>query len=154
MVLRLVLIALALLASGSCAWAQSGDPQAIVLITEQEAALPPAAIAVGATRAITRAPQIMLASPAGANGVPSPTHFRVEFRPHGGAQIDFNSLKVTYMKSPSVDLTDRVKPFRQNNVIDIQKALMPPGEHLIRVTVLDSGGRQASELLTLHVKEP
>jgi hypothetical protein len=151
MITRLLLIALLLLA-GSAVRAQSGDSQVVVLITEQEAALPPAAIAVGATRAITRAPQIMLASPTSPNVVPSPTHFRLEFRAHGGAQVDFNSLKVSYMKSPLVDLTERVKPFRQNNIIDIPKAFMPPGEHLIRVSVLDNGGRQASELLTLHVK--
>lgn len=121
-----------------------------VLITEAEAKLPPpkGAFAV-ATRGITRGPKIEYLTDAGATK--SPIRLRVKFESFGGAKIDPDSLKVTYLKSPAVDLTDRIKPFIQPTGIDMPDATLPPGDHSLRVDVKDSDGRVATSSFVLKV---
>ena len=72
-------------------------------------------------------------------------------RENGGAKIDPDSLKVTYIKSPAVDLTSRLKPFVLPTGIDMPDAELPAGDHLIRVDVKDSDGRTATTSFTLKV---
>ena len=121
-----------------------------VLITAQEASLPPpkGAIAV-ATRGITRGPKIDMVS--SLDGVKSPVHLQLKFESFGGATIDTSSLKVTYLKSPTVDLTDRVKPYIKPTGIDMPDATLPPGDHSLRVDVKDSDGRTATANLVLKI---
>lgn len=121
-----------------------------ILITEQEATLPPpkGAVAV-ATRGITRGPKIDPVSKL--DGVKSPIRLQLKFESFGGATIDTKSLKVTYLKSPSVDLTSRVQPFIQPTGIDMPDATLPPGEHQLRVDVKDSDGRTATANVVLKI---
>ena len=121
-----------------------------VLITEAEAKLPPpkGAFAV-ATRGITRGPKIEHL--ADTSVTKSPIRLRVKFESFGGSKIDPDSLKVTYLKSPAVDLTDRVKPFIQPTGIDMPDASLPAGEHALRVDVKDSDGRVATSSFVLKV---
>jgi hypothetical protein len=125
--------------------------QAQVLITEKEAALP-AGSATIATRAITRGPAIKVVSPDPASAeVKSPFALKIGFEPRGGAKIDPASVKVVYLKSPSVDLIDRVKVGLTEKGIALEAAQAPVGEHQIRVTVQDSEGRQTSQLIAFTV---
>ena len=119
------------------------------LITPEEAALPPQKGAVpNSGRGITRGPKIQVPE----DGLrPSPLHFQVKFQTFGGSNIDLDALKVTYLKSPVVDLTARIKPFAQATGIDMPDAQLPPGEHLVRVDVKDSEGRTASTSFLLHI---
>jgi hypothetical protein len=120
------------------------------LITPEEAALPPQKGAVpNSGRGITRGPKIQVpeADPAQA----SPMRFQVKFQTFGGSSIDLDALKVTYLKSPVVDLTSRIKPFAQPTGIDMPEAQLPPGEHLVRVDVKDSEGRTASTSFLLKI---
>jgi hypothetical protein len=120
------------------------------LIKESEARLPPAAAV--ASRAITRGPGIRVLSPdAGSQTVTSPFQLRIAFEPRGGAKIDTATVKVTYLRNPNVDLTDRVKVGLTEKGIDLKSAEVPLGEHQIRVTVEDSEGRQSNALLNLTV---
>lgn len=121
-----------------------------VLISADEAKLPPpkGAVAV-ATRGITRGPKV--AHVAAATPSQSPMRLQLKFESFGGAKIDTDSLKVTYMKSPSVDLTPRLKPFVKPDGIDMPDAELPAGDHVIRVDVKDSEGRSASTSFTLKV---
>ena len=77
--------------------------------------------------------------------------FQVKFQTFGGSNIDLDALKVTYLKSPVVDLTSRIKPFAQATGIDMPDAQLPPGEHLVRVDVKDSEGRTASTSFLLKI---
>ena len=36
---------------------------------------------------------------------------QLKFEPYGGAKIDPDSLKMTYLRTPNVDLTSRVRSF-------------------------------------------
>ncbi len=121
-----------------------------ILISAEEANLPPpkGAVAV-ATRGITRGPKV--AHVAAATPSKSPMRLQLKFESFGGAKIDTDSLKVTYMKSPSVDLTPRLKPFVKPDGIDMPDAELPAGDHVIRVDVKDSEGRSASTSFTLKV---
>lgn len=122
-----------------------------ILVTSDEAKLPPpkGAIAV-ASRGITRGPHIELAD-IDKGELHSPLHLQIRFQAYGGSSIDLNGLQVTYLKSPNVDLTQRVKPFAQPNGIDIPDAELPPGDHEVRVDVRDSDGRTSTTSFILKV---
>ena len=75
----------------------------------------------------------------------------VRFQPLGGSTIDLDGLKVIYLKQPNVDLTPRVKPFAQPTGIDMPDALLPPGDHLVRIDVKDSEGRVSTTSFLLRI---
>jgi hypothetical protein len=78
-------------------------------------------------------------------------HLQVMFESFGGAKIDLDSVKVTYLKTPNVDLTPRVKPFVQSAGIDIPDVELPLGEHMVRIDVKDSDGRIGTTSFVLKV---
>ena len=124
-----------------------------VLVTAQEAKLPPPKGAVAVTsRGITRGPRIELAD-IDKGELHSPLHLQIRFQAFGGASIDLTSLQVTYLKTPSVDLTSRVKPFAQPTGIDIPDAELPPGDHEVRVDIRDSDGRVSTASFLLKVMQ-
>lgn len=121
-----------------------------VLISAEEANLPPPKGAVAVvTRGITRGPKVAYVGSADTSK--SPMRLQLKFESFGGAKIDTDSLKVTYIKSPSVDLTPRLKPFVKPDGIDMPDAELPAGDHVIRVDVKDSEGRATSTSFTLKV---
>lgn len=123
-----------------------------VLITQQEAKLPPAAGAVAmSSRGVTRRPRVELVSPAKGKAPSSPVRLQIKFAPFSGATVDPASVKVTYVKSPAVDLTSRVKDFTQPTGIDVPAAEVPQGDHIIQVDVTDSEGRTAISTFTLKI---
>ena len=126
-----------------------------MLISDKEAALPAASVPDMTFRAgITRGPKVVLVLPtANGDSAHSPVHVEFRFEAHGGAKIDPDSVKITYLKNPAVDLTERIKPFMGAGGIDILAADMPPGNHPIRVEVKDSEGRSGSASFTLRVSQ-
>ena len=120
-----------------------------VLITQDEANLPPPKGAVAVDRrGITRGPKIIVLS---SEPVHSPMHLQLKFEAFGGAKIDEDSVKVTYLRTPNVDLTPRIKPFVQVTGIDVPDAELPVGDHMVRVDVKDSDGRSGSASFVLQV---
>jgi hypothetical protein len=147
--LGLMLSCAAILASATIA--VPGSTFAAALITEEEAKLPPQKGAIpNSARGITRGPKIQVPE-AEAASQPSPMRFQVRFQTFGGSSIDLDALKVTYLKSPVVDLTPRIKPFVQATGIDMPDAQLPPGDHLVRVDIKDSDGRAASTSFLLKI---
>jgi hypothetical protein len=126
--------------------------QATPLITPTEAALPPASGAM-VTRGITRGPAVKLVSPQTDQAVKGPFDWKVQFEARGGEKIDPSSVKVTYVKSPFVDLTPRIQSAISAEGINFQKAEVPPGEHVLRITVKDSAGRETNSTMTLKVEK-
>ena len=122
-----------------------------VLVTDVEAQLPPQK---GATamdrRGITRGPRIEFISDG--DSVRSPIHLHLKFEAFGGSKIDTNSVKVTYVKNPTVDLTPRLKEFVQPTGIDMPDVQLPVGDHLIRVDLKDSDGRPGMTSFILKVE--
>ena len=121
-----------------------------VLITADEAKLPPPRGAVAVDRrGITRGPKIDFISQG--DEVHSPLHFQLKFESFGGAKIDPDSVKVTYLRTPNVDLTPRIKSFINATGIDMPDAEMPAGDHMVRVDIKDSDGRTGSTSFVLKV---
>lgn len=121
------------------------------LITEKEAAMPDAAGTI-ATRGISRGPSVKLASPEPDTVVKAPFTFKVGFEGRGGVKIDPASVKVTYLKSPLIDLTPRLKSAISANGINFTRASVPPGTHKLKVTVMDQEGRETNTIFTLVVE--
>jgi hypothetical protein len=130
----------------------SVNAQATPLITPTEAALPAASGAM-ATRGITRGPAVKLVSPQTDHSVKGPFDWKVQFEARGGEKIDPSSVKVTYVKSPFVDLTPRIQSAISAEGINFEKAEVPPGEHVLRITVKDSAGRETNSTMTLKVEK-
>ncbi|HWT54774.1 MAG TPA: hypothetical protein VN066_08190 [Rhodocyclaceae bacterium] len=127
-----------------------GSAHAVTLIKEAEAKLPAASGSL-ATRGITRGPAIKQVSPPPDEAVKSPLNLKVSFEARGGAKIDPASVKAVYLKSPSVELTERVKPAVSDSGIELNDAVVPAGEHQISISVTDSEGRQSNSVITLKV---
>jgi hypothetical protein len=122
-----------------------------MLISEQEAALPAAADTKLTLRGVTRGPKVQVISPAQEAAVKSPFNLKLKFESFGGAKIDPASVKATYLKTPSVDLTQRMQKFIKDSGIEMEKAEVPPGEHVIAVQLKDTEGRAASVNLKINV---
>jgi hypothetical protein len=121
-----------------------------VLITEDEAKLPPPKGAFATERrGITRGPKIDFIPVS--EPIHSPMHLQMKFESFGGAQIDLDSIKVTYLRTPNVDLTPRIKSFVQVTGIDMPDVQLPVGDHMLRVDLKDSDGRVGSTSFVLKV---
>ena len=123
----------------------------VVLITTEEAKLPPpkAAVAMSA-RGVTRGPKIELVPQEGA--VRSPVRLQLKFQTYGGSKVDLDAVQATYLRTPNVDLTPRIKPFVNATGIDVPAAELPPGDHMVRIDIKDSDGRTASTNFVLKVE--
>jgi hypothetical protein len=135
----------ALLAAGLFAWLVMAGSQAgaFQLVTSEEAALPARSIPLLELRGSpTRRPIVVVVSPApGAGLVHSPLDLRLEFRAFGGSEIDPDSVVVTYLKDPAIDITQRITPFISASGIIITQAGIPPGKHEFWVQLKDKDGR-------------
>jgi hypothetical protein len=128
----------------------SGAAQAVQLITEEEAKLPPPKGAVAMDkRGILRGPKVEYVSTG--ETVHSPLHLQLKFQSFGGATIDPDSVRVIYLRAPNVDLTPRIRPFVQSTGVDIPDAELPPGEYTVRVDVKDSEGHSGTTSFVLRV---
>ena len=105
-----------------------------------------------ATRGITRGPGVEQVSPAlGSHDIKSPVPLKIKFVGRNNISIDPATVKLTYLKSPAVDLTERVKPHVTKDGIDMPQAEMPPGTHFIRLDLKDTEGRSTSTTISLVV---
>jgi hypothetical protein len=120
----------------------AGPAAATTLIATHEAQLPPddeSQVRSG----IERGPDIVPLYPAANTGsIQSPFRFRVRFQPHGNTRIDLDSVVVTYMRIPAIDLTARLRPFIKTQGIDMPDAEVPLGAHRIFIFLRDSAGHE------------
>ena len=122
------------------------------LVTASEAALPAASGTI-ATRGISRGPAVKLNSPEADTPIQSPFDLKFSFEARGDSKIDLSSVKVVYLKIPIVDLTPRLKNAITPTGIDFQKADMPAGTHVLKITVKDSEGRETNTIINLVVNK-
>jgi hypothetical protein len=150
MMLRMGCLALMAVCAASAITISSAACASHLLITEDEARLPPPKGALTADRrGITRGPKIEVI--VDGEQVHSPVHLQLKFESFGGAKIDPDSIRVTYMKTPTVDLTERIKSFVRANGLDMPDAELPPGDHMIRVDIKDSEGRVGTTSFVLKI---
>jgi hypothetical protein len=124
-------------------WLDAGTPaRAFQLITVEEASYPAATLPEVEIRGSpTRRPQIIVVSPPPNAGlVHSPLDLKLRFRAFGGTEIAPDSVVVTYLKNPLIDITQRIKSFIAQSGIDIMQAEVPPGLHKFLVRLKDKNG--------------
>jgi hypothetical protein len=139
----------AILCSGLALACVPRPAAADVLITEAEAKLPNPPDAVLTRRGITRGPAIEQVSPSA--DAKSPLLLKVKFITRNNVEIDTDSVKLTYLKAPSVDLTARIKKYVTANGIEMDGAEAPPGQHVLRLDLMDKRGRVSSAFFRLSV---
>ena len=111
------------------------------LVTPQEAALPPSTTSK-AGRSITRGPAIRQISPDKAVAANKPFDLHIDFAGRGGEKINAASVQIAILRGGNLDITGRLKPFVSERGIEMPAAMVPPGTHVLQVTVADAGGRQ------------
>jgi hypothetical protein len=146
------LAGLAICFSVGLAAAQPAHAANLVLITADEAKLPPpkGAVALSA-RGVTRGPKVELVPQNGA--IRSPVRLQLKFQTYGGSKVDLDAVQATYLRTPNVDLTPRIKPFVNATGIDVPAAELPPGDHMVRIDIMDSDGRAATASFVLKVEQ-
>jgi hypothetical protein len=136
------------LALGAAAKAQT-----LQLVTPEEAALPPgAAPSLEFRGSPTRRPSIQVVSPPPTAGlVHSPVALKLRFHAFGGAEIDPESVVVTYLKNPAIDVTQRLTPYITADGIALDNAELPAGEHQFWVELKDKSGRVGTAEFSVQV---
>lgn len=126
---------------------------ALELITPAEAALPPAQIPTFELRGSpTRGPHVTIVSPPpGAGLIHSPIELKLRYRAFGGASIDADTVVITYLKKPAIDITQRIKPFITAAGIDVKDAVVPPGLHRFWIELKDNDGRVSGTEFSFQV---
>jgi hypothetical protein len=126
---------------------------AFQLVTPEEAALPASPPSAFVLRGSPmRRPTITVVSPPPAAGLMhSPVDLKLQFRAFGGAEIDPNSVVVTYLKEPAIDMTQRIAPFISAQGIEIPQADVPPGKHQFWVELKDKDGRVGGAAFSFQV---
>ena len=126
---------------------------AFQLVTPQEAALPAADPPTLALRGSpTRRPNVTVVSPpAGAGLVHSPLALKIKFHAFGGAAIDPDSVIVTYLKQPAIDVTQRLAKAITADGVELDQVEAPPGAHHFWVEVKDNSGRIGAAELSFTV---
>ena len=135
---------IAIAAAGvALALGSAGRAQTLQLVTPEEAALPP-----GRTPSLTflgspaRRPSVEVVSPPPSAGlVNSPLKLKLRFHAFGGAEIDPESVVVTYLKKPAIDLTQRIAPYIKAEGIEIDHVALPDGDHQFWIELKDKSGR-------------
>jgi hypothetical protein len=133
----------------ACIQAQQAHAQ--VLITQSEAQLPASPDAPMTMRGLTRGPGIEQVSPSPDQRVRSPLPFKIRFLIRNKVAIDPASVKLTYLKAKPIDLTERIKKYLKPDGIDMQRAEVPPGTHVLRLDVKDQQGRSGTAIIKLTV---
>jgi hypothetical protein len=147
---KVTLAALVCLAGLSAAATRAN---AFQLITPEEAALPAGLVpALQLRGSPTRRPNVTIIWPPPAAGaLRSPLNLKLQFRAFGGAVVDPNSVVVTYLKTPAIDITQRIMPFISAEGINILQAEVPPGKHQFWIELKDNDGRVGGTEFTFQV---
>lgn len=144
-----------LLAAGailSAALLPASATEPVQLITTEEAQLP-SSESDGIVRNITRGPGVDAVAPSPV-GVTGSFRFAVKFKPRNGVEIDPETVRVTYLREPHIDLTARLKEFISADGIDAPAVVAPAGEHVIEIEAVDKEGRTGRGQVTLTVTSP
>jgi len=123
------------------------------LITLEEALQPEVPFLKDCSRREEDGPQVKINSPS--LDVPLLTPFVVDitFEASQNKIIDYESLKVRYLKFIPIDLTDRVKPFLTKNRLMLEEVKVPQGRHCLQLMIgYESGEKTLMEILLNVIK--
>jgi len=123
------------------------------LITPEEALQPEVPFLKECSSLEENGPHIKINAPS--LDVPLLTPFIVDiaFEASRNKIIDYDSLRVRYLKFIPIDLTDRVKPYLDNNRLMLKDVKVPQGRHCLQVLIgYKSGEKTLMEILLNVIK--
>lgn len=123
----------------------------VVLLTAEEGALanPPASL-IDAGSSLDTGPSIEVVKPEQNVDLRSPVSIIVRFVPNG-KEVDLSLLKVEVLKLFAIDITDRVLPYTTRKGIQADNAILPAGEHKLRVTIGDVEGGVSRKVFLVKI---
>lgn len=102
---------------------------------------------------VSDGPRITVLSPQDGKAYTGPVHIEVLFEQvPGGPAVRPDTLRVVYVKLWEIDITERFFPYLQADRLYIERARIPPGKHLIRVSIADEAGKTSTRLVRLIVQ--
>jgi hypothetical protein len=127
----------------------------LVLITSEEARQPEAPLLRGmeCSRLEGDGPQIKITSPKLDGPLLTPVVVDIVFEAASNKIIDYDSLRLKYLKLIPIDLTDRVKPYLSNNRLIVKDVKVPPGRHCLRLLIGYTSGEQTLMEIFLNVAQ-
>ncbi len=131
-------------------WA-SGAQAVTVLVTPQEALLPPSPVLT--QRGPADGPKVEVTGPDGSVASGAPFNLSAVFKPRPETNIDPNSVHIILLRGDGVDVTVRVRAAGRidQTGIDLEGLVAPPGEYRIRVLVDDTNARVGFADITLRI---
>jgi len=128
-----LLLTLSLFSAGFCA-------TSLQLLTMEEAALPEAKNFGFAAALRNDGPSITARDLEVAPGSRTfPLH--VGFAAKDGAPVDISTLRLECLKSSTIDLTPRIRPYADKDGVKVDSISLPPGSYRFRVAISDFKGR-------------
>lgn len=135
--------------TGLCADVVVDKP--VSLLTEEEAALAEGKVLGFAEVLPKNGPSIKVLLPKLDSDLHTPFKLHVQFIPREGSEVDLSTLKVEALKIINVNITARLLPYTSNDGIKMNHVTIPSGKHRIRVTILDTLGRETQEIFAIRV---
>jgi hypothetical protein len=121
------------------------------LSTQEEALRPEVPFLKECSRLEEDGPHIKINAPR--LDVPLLTPFVVDiaFESSRNKIIDYDSLRVRYLKFIPIDLTDRVKPYLDNNRLVLKEVKVPQGRHCLQLLIGYKSGEKTLMEIPLSV---
>ncbi len=129
-----------------------GAGDCLTLITPEEAAQPDAPIPRGIkTRTEGNGPQIKIYSPSLDEPLRVPFIMDISFEASSDKTIDFDSLRIKYLKLIPIDLTGKMKPYLNNNRLMVKDVKVPQGKHRLQLFIAYTSGEKTMVEIVLNV---
>jgi len=127
----------------------------LTLITAEEAAQPDALIPRGIkmTTVQESGPQIKIYSPNPDEPLRIPFLMDIAFEASSDKTIDPTSLSIKYLKLISIDLTDRIKPYLNDNRLTVKDLKVPQGKHHLQFSIAYTSGEKTMMDIVLNVEK-
>ena len=123
------------------------------LITPEEALQPEVPFLKECSSLEENGPHIKINAPRLDVPLLTPFVVGIAFEASRNRTIDYDSLRVRYLKFIPIDLTDRVKPYSDNNRLMLKDVKVPQGRHCLQVLIgYKSGEKTLTEILLNVVK--
>lgn len=124
-----------------------------VLITLEEALQPEVPFLKECSSLEENGPHIKINAPKLDIPILTPFVVDITFEASRNKIIDYDSLSVKYLKFIHIDLTDRVKPYLNDNRLMLKDVKVPQGRHCLQVQIgYKSGEKTLMEILLNVIK--
>jgi hypothetical protein len=122
------------------------------LITPEEAAQPEILLrGMECSRFEGKGPQIKVTLPRLGEPLLTPFVVDITFEASSNKVIDYDSLRIRYLKFIPIDLTNRVNPFLNNDRLMVKDVKVPQGRHCLQLSIGYASGKKTLMEIFLNV---